>query len=206
MLENITKLLAIITAIIPILHLLDRAKRFSHRRNFYKERLKAIQHYQDEVNKENVTLIEKNCASQYLASSSKVGAMEVDYLLNKFPESFFEKLELLIKAKNLIKFKKLSDGSFIWISKRNKKELRIFILYAFCFYFSSILVLYFNEILIYFLSFFECFSPIEVSKLNYFFIKAFLIVLSFFIAFISFTFFNSADAALEIYDDIEIKS
>lgn len=205
MLENFAKFLAIITAVIPILHLLDRAKRFSHRRNFYKERLKAIQYYQDEIKKQGVTQIEKDCAAQFLACSNKVGSQEIDYLLVKFPESFFEKLDLLIKAKTLIRYKKIDDNNFEWTSKRNKKQLWFFILRMIVYYFLSIIILYVNEIIIFLCSFYEEFTPFYVSNSTYIVIKIFLIIIAFFIAFTTLILFNSADATQEIYDDIDIK-
>lgn len=205
MLENFAKVLAIITAIIPVLHLLDRAKRFSHRRNFYKERLRAIQYYHDEIKKEGITQIEKDCAAQFLACSTKVGSQEVDYLITKFPEIFFEKLELLIKAKTVVRYKKIDSTNFEWTSKRNKKQLWFFILRVIAYYFCTVIILYLNEILIYLCGFSKSCSPFFVSNTTYVIIKVFLILIALFVAFITLTLFRGADAAQEIYDDIEIK-
>jgi len=205
MLENFAKVLAIITTVIPILHLLDRAKRFSHRRNFYKERLRAIQYYQDEVKKDGVTQIEKDCAAQFLACSTKVGSQEVDYLITKFPESFFEKLDLLIKAKTVIRYKKIDSNSFEWTSKRDKKQIWYFILKMIFYYFCTVVILYINEILIFLCGFFKFFSPFFVSNTTYIIIKISLILIALFVAFITLSLFKSADAAQEIYDDLNIK-
>lgn len=207
MLENFAKVLAIITTVIPIIHLLDRAKRFSHSRNFYKERLRAIQYYQEEVKKNDVTQAEKDCAAQYLACSTKVGALEVDYLLDNFPESFFEKLELLIKSKNVIKYKKNNDNdnTFEWTSKRNKRQLWWFILRMILLYFSSIIILYFNEIFIWGVNLCKEYEPFYVSNSTYLIVKICLIVIAVFVAFIALSLFKSADAAQEIYDDLNVK-
>lgn len=206
MLENFTKILALITAIIPILHLLDRAKRFSHNRNFYKERTKAVKYYQDEIKKEGVSQLEKDCAAQFLACSNKIGSAEINYLIDKFPESFFEKLELLIKAKKIIKYKKTEIGGFEWTSKRNKNKLYVLLVKIVFTYFSSLVLLYINEILIFLFGFFEKFSPVYISNINYVIVKLFLILIALFIAFISLSLFQSVDATLKIYDDLEIKN
>lgn len=205
MLDNLAKFLSVITAIIPILHLLDRAKRFAHRRKFYKERLRAIKEYQNESNREDATQAAKNCSAHVLACSDKVGAMEVDYLINNFPENFFYKLDYLIEAKSLIKFRKRDNDNFDWVCYQDKKGLNFLTIIYVSIYFSTIFILYINEIIIFSLGYLFNFTPFYVSSLTYIVIKISLIIIVIAIAFIILSLLKSIDAAKFIYDDLKVK-
>ena len=205
MLENLAKILAVITAIIPILHLLDRAKRFTHRRKFYKERLRAIKDYKEESNKSGVDQAEKNCSAHVLACSDKVGALEVDYLINNLLENFFYKLDYLIQAKNLIKFRKGDNDNFEWVCEEDKKGLNVLTIIYLSIYFSTIFILYINEIIIVLLGFLFDFTPFYVSNLTYIVIKISLLIIVITIAFVTLSLLKSVDAAKFIYDDLNVK-
>lgn len=205
MLENFAKILAIITAIIPIMHLFDKAKRFSHKRRFYKERLAVIKEYHDESNREGATQADKNCSAHVLACSDKVGAMEVDYLINNFPENFFYKLDYLIEAKSLIKFRKRDNDNFDWVCEKDKKGLNFLTITYVSMYFSTIFILYVNEIIIFSLGFLFNFTPFYVSGSTYIVIKISLIIIVITIAFIILSLLKSIDAAKFIYDDLKVK-
>jgi hypothetical protein len=88
MIDILLKLLPIFVAIGPLFVWLDKAQRFSHRRKFYAKRIEEVKVYIDKYYKKS-SEIEKDCAAQLLVGSEKVGHLEVDYVIEHYPQRFF---------------------------------------------------------------------------------------------------------------------
>ena len=69
MLDLIIKALPIFLAIVPLFVWLDKAKRFTHRRKVYLERLTAVTEYIENYYGKDKEKIEKDCAAQALVCS-----------------------------------------------------------------------------------------------------------------------------------------
>lgn len=58
-LDQIIKISTVLVALIPFFVWLDRAKRFTHRRKFYLNRLEAVKHYLDNYYNSDKNKLEK---------------------------------------------------------------------------------------------------------------------------------------------------
>lgn len=102
MLDLIIKALPIFLAVVPLFVWLDKAKRFTHRRKFYLERLIAVTEYIDHYYEQDKEKIEKDCAAQALVCSEKVSHLEVDYVIKEYPQRFFIMTNKLIAAHHMV--------------------------------------------------------------------------------------------------------
>lgn len=89
MIDFLLKLLPVFVAIGPLFIWLDKSQRFSHRRKFYAKRIEEVKTYIDKYYKKEVPQIEKDCAAQLLVGSEKVGHLEVDFVIEHYPQRFF---------------------------------------------------------------------------------------------------------------------
>lgn len=204
MIDLLLKLLPIFVAIGPLFIWLDKSQRFSHRRKFYAKRIEEVKTYIDKYYKKEVPEIEKDCAAQLLVGSEKVGHLEVDYVIEHYPQRFFLVIEDVITARKFIKID-IIDGRSRFVTSYTKKELvKINIILAIM-YFLSLGILYINDLLVLLLKWLPFVNPINVNSSIYF--LGFIFSLSFFIMVISsiWLYFWSADATLNIYDKLNIK-
>lgn len=204
MIDFLLKLLPIFVAIGPLFIWLDKSQRFSHRRKFYAKRIEEVKAYIDKYYKKEVPEIEKDCAAQLLVGSEKVGHLEVDYVIEHYPQRFFLIIEDVITARKFIKID-IVDEKATFVTFYTKKELvKINIILA-VMYFLSLGILYINDLLVLVLKWLPFVDPINVSSSIYF--LGFIFSLSFFIMVISsiWLYFWSADATLNIYNKLNIK-
>ena len=131
MIDLMLKLLPIFLAIGPLFVWLDKSQRFSHRRKFYAKRIDEVKTYVNKYYKKEASEIEKDCAAQLLVGSEKVGHLEVDYIIEYYPQRFFSVVEDVITARHFIKIK-IIDGQPTFITHYTKEQLvRINIILAF---------------------------------------------------------------------------
>lgn len=161
MLENISKIVTIITLLIPILVLFDRSKRFTHRRKFYLNRLETIKEYLDNYYESDKEKIEKDCAAQALVCSEKTSHLEVDYIIKEFPQRFFLMIKKLITARHFIKasFEDSQISLTAQSSKKSYKNKRLILVGV---YLSSIFIIPLNDILVFIINKYSLFTPFEV--------------------------------------------
>lgn len=204
MIDLILKLLPIFLAIGPLFVWLDKSQRFSHRRKFYAKRIEEVKTYVNKYYKKEALEIEKDCAAQLLVGSEKVGHLEVDYIIEHYPQRFFSVIEDVITARKFIKIK-LVDGQPTFVTHYTKEQLvKTNVILAFL-YFLSLGILYINDLLVALLNWLPCVNPIIVNANIYF--LGFIFSLSLFIITISMTWFYfwSADATLRIYNKLNLK-
>ncbi|TCB71409.1 hypothetical protein E0H89_15425 [Acinetobacter sp. ANC 3781] len=202
--DVLIKILPIFLAIIPFFVWLDKAKRFSHKRKFYLNRLEAVKEYLDNYYNSDKDKFEKDCAAQALVCSEKTSHLEVDYVIKEFPQRFFLVIKKLITARHFIKTSIEDNQIFLTApsSKKNYKNKRLILIGA---YLSSIVIIPINKILVFIIKKWNWFTPFEVD--------GWLIVVGEFgtliigtgIAIISGLLFVGIDAAIEIYDDLKVK-
>ncbi|MBB4808836.1 hypothetical protein HNP31_000522 [Acinetobacter johnsonii] len=204
MIDILLKLLPIIVALGPLFVWLDKAQRFSHRRKFYAKRIEEVKAYISKYYKKDVQEIEKDCAAQLLVGSEKVGHLEVDYVIENYPQRFFLIIEDVITARKFIKIKNF-DEEPTFVTYYKKPELVKLMIKLAVGYFLSLLILYLNDILVAILTWLPFVNPIPVNSSIYF--LGFLFSLSLFILVISsiWIFFWSADATLNIYEKLNVK-
>lgn len=202
MIDLVSKIVAILVAITPLLVVLDKSKRFSHRRKFYITRMDELKKYMDNYYKKPISEIEKNCAAQILVASEKIGYKEVDYLIENHPKDFFVLVDHLIRARQWVSIKKVNNIDQM-VTKHSKKKISKFMIFLIISYFSSLLILFINDFAVYILSLFNI-NPIIND--SFYFIGS-LALLSIFMFFISivWTIFWSIDSVLYLYSDANLK-
>lgn len=204
MIDFLLKLLPVFVAIGPLFIWLDKSQRFSHRRKFYAKRIEEVKTYIDKYYKKEVPEIEKDCAAQLLVGSEKVGHLEVDFVIEHYPQRFFLIIEDVITARKFIKID-MVDEKAKFVTFYTKNELAKINIILAVMYFLSLGILYINDLLVLVLKWLPFVDPINVSSSIYF--LGFIFSLSFFIMVISsiWLYFWSADATLNIYDKLNIK-
>lgn len=204
MIDFLLKLLPVFVAIGPLFIWLDKSQRFSHRRKFYAKRIEEVKTYIDKYYKKEVPQIEKDCAAQLLVGSEKVGHLEVDFVIEHYPQRFFLIIEDVITARKFIKID-MVDEKAKFVTFYTKNELAKINIILAVMYFLSLGILYINDLLVLVLKWLPFVDPINVSSSIYF--LGFIFSLSFFIMVISsiWLYFWSADATLNIYDKLNIK-
>ena len=203
MIDIISKILPLFLAIVPFFVWLDRSKRFSHRRKFYLNRLEAIKEYLDSYYNSNKEKIEKDCAAQALVCSEKTSHLEVDYVIKVFPQRFFIMIKTLIRARHFIRAIKV-DGNIMLIAESSKESYKKKRLLLVGFYFSSILIIPLNDILLYIIKKLGWFSPILVDELLLLIGGGITLIVGCLVALFSGLLFVGVDAAIEVYDDLNV--
>lgn len=184
---------------------MDRSKRFSHRRKFYLNRLEAIKEYLNSYYNSNKEKIEKDCAAQALVCSEKISHLEVDYVIKVFPQRFFIMIKALIRARHFIRAFKVDDGNIILVAESSKESYKKKRLLLVGFYSSSIFIITLNDILLYIIKKLGWFSPILVDKLLLLIGGGITLLVGCLVALFSGLLFVGVDAAIEIYDDLNVK-
>lgn len=204
MIDLVLKLLPIFLAIGPLFVWLDKSQRFSHKRKFYAKRIEEIKTYVNKYYKKEAPEIEKDCAAQLLVGSEKVGHLEVDYVMNNYPQRFFTVIEDVITARKFIKIEIIDEKPTL-VTIYTKKQLTKYSFILACGYFLSLGILYINDLLVLILTKFPYVNPIEVSSNIYF--LGFIFSLSLFIICISLIWklFWGVEATLKIYDKLNIE-
>lgn len=204
MIDLILKFLPILVAIGPLFVWLDKSKRFSHRRKLYAKRIEEVKVYITKYYKKDVQQIEKDCAAQLLVGSEQVGYLEVDYVIEHYPQRFFTIIEDVITAKKFVKIEIIQDKPTFVTQYTKPQLIKILITFA-VLYFLSLGILYINDILVKLLEWLPYVSPITVDSTIYF--LGFIFSLSLFVLSISiiWMFFWSADATLRIYDKLNLQ-
>lgn len=202
--DVLIKILPIFLAIVPFFVWLDKAKRFTHRRKFYLNRLDAVKEYLDNYYDSDKEKLEKDCAAQALVCSEKISHLEVDYVIKEFPQRFFIMIKKLVTARHFIETKCIDDKVILTAksSKNSYKKKRVVLA---CFYSSSIIIIPLNDILVFIIKKLEWFSPIAVDQWLLLLGGIATLIGGAFIALISGILFNGVDAAIEIYDDLKVK-
>jgi len=203
-LDLAVKCLPVFLALVPFFVWLDKSKRFSHRRKFYLNRLEAIKEYLDNYYESDKEKIEKDCAAQALVCSEKTSHLEVDYVIKEFPQRFFIMIKKLITARHFIDTVNVDDKIMLTAksSKNSYKKKRILLVGT---YFSSIIIIPLNDILVFIIKKLGWFSPIAVDQWLLLLGGAATLIGGAFIALISGILFNGIDAAIEIYDDLKVR-
>lgn len=204
MIDLILKLLPVLVAIGPLFVWLDKSKRFSHRRKFYAKRIEEVKAYITKYYKKDVQQIEKDCAAQLLVGSEQVGHIEVDYVIEKYPQRFFSVIEDVITAKKFVKIEIIDEKPTFFTHYTKPQLIKVLIVLAIM-YFLSLGILYVNDLLVKLLDWLPFVNPISVNPTIYF--MGFIFSLSLFILSISviWIFFWSADATLRIYDKLNLQ-
>lgn len=204
MIDLVLKLLPIFLAIGPLFVWLDKSQRFSHKRKFYAKRIEEIKTYVNKYYKKEAPEIEKDCAAQLLVGSEKVGHLEVDYVMNNYPQRFFTVIEDVITARKFIKIEIIDEKPTL-VTIYTKQQLTKYSFILACGYFLSLGILYINDLLVLILTKFPYVNPIEVSSNIYF--LGFIFSLSLFIICISLIWklFWGVEATLKIYDKLNIE-
>lgn len=204
MIDLIVKSLPIFLAIIPFLVWLDKSKRFNHRRKFYLNRLEAIKEYLDNYYKSDKEKIEKDCAAQALVCSEKTSHLEVDYVIKEVPHRFFIMIKKLIAARHFIDTVCVDDKIMLTAKSLKKSYKKKRFLLA-CTYFSSIIIISLNDILVFIINKYSWFTPFEVKDWLLVVGGVSTLILGTGIAIISGLLFVGIDAAIEIYDDLKVR-
>lgn len=204
MIDILLKLLPLIVAIGPLFVWLDKSKRFSHRRKFYAKRIEEMKAYTHKYYKKEVQQIEKDCAAQLLVGSEKVGHVEVDYVIENYPQRFYSVIEDVIIARQFLKVKVINEKT-IFVTQYTKQQLIKMVIVLAILYFLSLGILYLNDLVVILLDWLPFVSPIIVDPTIYFI--GFIFSLSLFALSIStiWIFFWSADATLRIYDKLNLQ-
>ena len=204
MVDLILKLLPILVALGPLFVWLDKTQRVSHRRKFYAIRIEEVKAYISKYYKKDVQQIEKDCAAQLLVGSEKVGHLEVDYVIENYPQRFFSVIEEVITARKFIKIE-VTDGKTIFVTRYTKSQLVKFLIILAISYFLSLLILYLNDIFVAILTWVPYLNPIPVNSSVYF--LGFIFSLSLFILTITsiWLLFWGADSAWRIYDKLNVQ-
>lgn len=203
-LDQFIKISTVLVALIPLFVWLDRAKRFTHRRKFYLNRLDAVKDYIKDYYNSDKQKLEKDCAAQALVCSERTSHLEIDYVLQEFPQRFFIMIKKLITARHFIDTK-IIDNKINLISRSSKNNLKKKRLIFVGTYVSSIIIIPLNSILLFIINKIEFFSPFYVDNwvIGVGTVSTFLIGI--FTAFSSAFFFNSIDTTIEIFDDLKVK-
>ncbi|ENV71466.1 hypothetical protein F946_03145 [Acinetobacter johnsonii ANC 3681] len=203
-LDNLIKITTVLVALVPFIVWLDKGKRFTHRRKFYLSRLDAVKEYLDNYYNSDKEKIERDCAAQLLVGSEKVGHIEVDYVIANYPQRFFIVIEDVITARKLIKIETIEDKT-TFVTHYTKSQLIKLMIFLAVSYFLSLVILYLNDMLVAILTWLPYVNPIPVNSSVYF--LGFIFSLSLFILTISsiWIFFWSADAALNIYNKLNVE-
>lgn len=203
MLDLIIKALPIFLAIVPLFVWLDKAKRFTHRRKFYLERLTAVTEYIDNYYEKDKKKIEKDCAAQALVCSEKVSHLEVDYVIKEYPQRFFIMIKKLITARHMVDTT-LDDGKILLTAKSSKQSYKKkrWVL-AGC-YFLSMIIVESNNILVFLMNELGL-ATFQVEAWVLLIGTIVSLVIGMFIAIISGLLFLSVDALIEIYDDLKVQ-
>lgn len=202
--DLLIKILPVFLAIVPFLVWLDKAKRFTHRRKFYLNRLEAVKEYLDNYYNSDKNKLEKDCAAQALVCSEKIGHLEVDYVIKEFPQRFFIIAKKLITARHFIKAF-IADDKIILVahsSKENYKKKRMILVGM---YLSSIIIIPLNNILVFLIKKIGWFPLFDVSEWVVVAGGFCTLVIGTIIAIISGLLFRTIDAAIEIYDDLKVE-
>ena len=204
MLDLTLKYLPLLIFIAPFLAWLDKAKRFSHRRKFYVERLEAAQTYIDKYYNKNLSAFEKDCAAQALICSEKIDHKKVDYLIEQCSQRFFFMADKLVITNHLIDIKE-ENGKLVLTAESTKarwKKVRILLGLVYC---SSALVMYANEIAVYLMNKIRFLHPIPVTDLIYLTGTIIGLIAGIIVATIAGLLYRGVDSAIEIYDDLDVK-
>lgn len=202
--DVLIKILPIFLAIIPFFVWLDKAKRFSHKRKFYLNRLEAVKEYLDNYYDSDKEKIEKDCAAQALVCSEKTSHLEVDYVIKEFPQRFFLMIKKLITARHFIKAS-FEDSQIILTAQSSKKKYKNKRLILIGAYLSSIVIIPLNDILFFIINKCGWFTPFEVDAWLLVFGGICTLIIGTVIAIFSGLLFVGIDAAIEIYDDLKVK-
>ncbi|NNP67669.1 hypothetical protein [Acinetobacter sp. Ac_5812] len=199
MLDLIIKALPVFLAVVPLFVWLDKAKRFTHRRKFYLERLTAVTEYIDHYYEQDKEKVEKDCAAQALVCSEKVSHLEVDYVLKEYPQRFFIMIKKLITARHMVDTT-LDDGKITLTTKFSKKNCRKKRWILAGYYLLSMVIVESNDLLVFLINHLGL-KTFQVDTWILLTGTAVTVVVGVFIAFISGMLFLSVDALIEIYDD-----
>lgn len=202
--DLLIKILPLFLAVVPFLVWLDKAKRFTHRRKFYLNRLEAVKEYLDNYYNSDKNKLEKDCAAQALICTEKIGHLEVDYVIKKFPERFFLITKKLITARPFIKALIENDEIILVAqsSKENYKKKRMILVGM---YLSSFIIISLNNILVFLIKKIGWFPLFDVSEWMVVAGELCTLVIGTIIAIISGLLFRTIDAAIEIYDDLKVE-
>ena len=203
MLDLIIKALPIFLAVVPLFVWLDKAKRFTHRRKFYLERLIAVTEYIDHYYEQDKEKIEKDCAAQALVCSEKVSHLEVDYVIKEYPQRFFIMTNKLIAARHMVDTN-FNNGEIILTansSKQSYKKKRWIL--AGC-YFLSIIIIQSNNLLVFLMDQLGL-KAFQVDAWILLMGTVITLIIGIFVAVISGLLFVSVDALIEIYDDLRVQ-
>ncbi|ENW05507.1 hypothetical protein [Acinetobacter beijerinckii] len=203
MLDLIIKALPIFLAVVPLFVWLDKAKRFTHRRKFYLERLIAVTEYIDHYYGQDKEKIEKDCAAQALVCSEKVSHLEVDYVIKEYPQRFFMMTNKLIAARHMVDTT-FNNGEIILTansSKQSYKKKRWIL--AGC-YFLSMIIIQSNNLLVFLMDQLGL-KAFQVDAWILLMGTVITLIIGIFVAVISGLLFVSVDALIEIYDDLRVQ-
>lgn len=203
MLDLIIKALPIFLAVVPLFVWLDKAKRFTHRRKFYLERLIAVTEYIDHYYEQDKEKIEKDCAAQALVCSEKVSHLEVDYVIKEYPQRFFIMTNKLIAARHMVDTN-FNNGEIILTansSKQSYKKKRWIL--AGC-YFLSMIIIQSNNLLVFLMDQLGL-KAFQVDAWILLMGTVITLIIGIFVAVISGLLFVSVDALIEIYDDLRVQ-
>lgn len=203
MLDLIIKALPIFLAIVPLFVWLDKAKRFTHRRKFYLERLMAVTEYIDHYYEKDKEKLEKDCAAQALVCSEKVSHLEVDYVIKEYPQRFFIMIKKLITARHMVDTT-LDDGKIALTAKSSKQTYKKKRLVLVGCYLLSIIIVELNNLLIFLMNQLSL-ATFQVDDWVLLIETLVLLVIGIFVAIISGLLFLSVDALIEIYDDLKVQ-
>nr|WP_277604061.1 MULTISPECIES: hypothetical protein [unclassified Acinetobacter] len=190
-------------AIVPLFVWLDKAKRFTHRRKFYLERLMAVTEYIDHYYEQDKEKIEKDCAAQALVCSEKVSHLEVDYVIKEYPQRFFIMIKKLITARHMVDTT-LDDGKIaltVKSSKQSYKKKRWVL--AGC-YLVAMVIIESNNVLVFLMNQLGL-ATFQVDAWVLLIGTVITVVIGMFVAIISGLLFLSVDALIEIYDDLKVQ-
>lgn len=203
MLDFILKCLPLLVFVVPLLTWLDKAKRFSHRRKYYTDRLEAVKTYLAETRRTDTTVFEKNCAAQALAASEKISYPEVEYLFKHHPERFFILVRKLLWARQFIEAKEI-NGEVKMTSASRKQRLTKVRNLMIGTYLSSIIVLKLNNIAVFLIGLTGIFHPFTVESWVIVLGQIICMFLGIMLATGSGILYLQVDAAIEIYDELNV--
>lgn len=203
MLDLIIKALPVFLAIVPLLVWLDKAKRFTHRRKFYLERLTAVTEYIDHYYEQDKEKIEKDCAAQALVCSEKVSHLEVDYVIKEYPQRFFIMIKKLITARHMVDTA-LDDGKIALTAKSSKQSYKKKRWVLAGFYLLAMVIIESNNILVFLMNQLGL-ATFQVDAWVLLIGTVITVVIGMFVAIISGLLFLSVDALIEIYDDLKVQ-
>ncbi|MFV5385375.1 hypothetical protein [Acinetobacter junii] len=203
MLDLIIKVLPVFLAIFPFFVWLDKAKRFTHRRKSYLERLAAITEYIDNYYEQDKEKIVKDCAAQALVCSEKVSHLEVDYVIKEYPKSFFIMIKRLIAARHMVDII-IDNGKVILTAESSKKNYQKKKWMLVGFYCLAIIIIQTNNIFVFLMNSLGL-ETFKVDTLVLLIGTVISLVIGILIAIISGILFSNVDALTKIYDDLNIQ-